>query len=69
MPEQKYKLFEISYFDKSKKVSSNEIYSAYTSAHVSATSLEKATDIAKKNAKENQEVVGVNERIGDFFHE
>lgn len=66
MAEQKYKLFEISIYEEKE---TKEVYNNYSSAFVSATSLESASEIAKRNVTGKKKVVGVNERMGDFWHE
>jgi len=70
MADTKMKLFRISLYDKSDNFKKDEVYNRYSSAYCTASSLEKATEIARANAGKDQIVSGVNEEVDTkYFHE
>ena len=57
------KLFSVSYYDTGDGYKKEDDWKRYSDAYVIAESLDSATKIAEKNAKGDQIVAGINERV------
>jgi hypothetical protein len=63
-------LFNIDLYDEGDNFQQGEDWKRYSSAYCVASSLEKATKIAKDNVGENEIVVGIRELVDTkFFYE